>query len=225
MRPVRVIVTALILLTLSADLYSQKPRRVESAGFGDDWSERWQEAQLASRSNRFTVVEDDGGPVLRAESERSASALWYRLEIPPADGSAVSWRWKVEAIPSSDSDEREKRGDDYAARFFVIFDAEPFSREARAVCYVWAASEPVGSTYRNPYFSDVVTVVLQSGDARAGEWVLEERDFVSDYREAFGESPESVSAVAVMVDTDNTRTAATAWFGDIRVWMGGTQPW
>lgn len=112
--------------------------------------------------------------------------------------------------------EREKPGDDYAARFFVIFDGEPFSRSARAICYVWAASEPVVSRYRNPYFSNVVTIVLRSGDELTGEWVREERDFMADYREAFGELPSSVTAVAVMADTDDTGGHATSWFTDIR---------
>ncbi len=129
----------------------------------------------------------------------------------------MAWRWRLEATLTGNRSEREKRGDDFAARFFVIFDGQPFSRSARAICYVWAASEPVGSRYRNPYFSNVLTIVLRSGDELAGEWVSEERDFMADYREAFGELPSSVTAVAVMADTDDTGRRATSWFADIRL--------
>ncbi len=186
-----------------------------TADFADDWKERWVEARLDTRVNRFVVVEDGGQPVLKVESENSASALWHPFALEPVKGSRIAWRWRVEATRSGNRREREKRGDDYAARFFVIFDGEPFSRDARAICYVWAAREPVGSKFPNPYISNVATIVLRSGDERAGQWTREERDFMADYREAFGEEPRRVTAVAVMADTDDTSARTTAWFTDI----------
>ena len=195
--------------------YAQTPNPEIRAAFDDGWMDRWKDIRLAGRANRFTVVDEGDGPVLMARSDGAASALWYRLDIPPTDGSLLAWRWKVASPIPENLLEREKRGDDYAARLFVIFNAEPFSREARAICYVWASGEPVGSTFRNPYYSNVQTVVLRSGDGQAGEWVAEEREFIRDYVEAFGELPEYISAVAVMLDTDNTKQGATAWFDDI----------
>ncbi len=177
--------------------------------------ERWVETRLDARLNRFNVVEDEGRRVLQVESDNSASALWHPFDLEPSAGRRVAWLWRLEATLTGNRREREKRGDDYAARFFVIFDGEPFSRSARAICYVWPASESVGSRYRNPYFPNVLTIVLRSGDELAGEWVREERDFMADYREAFQESPRSVTAVAVMADTDDTGGRATSWFGDI----------
>jgi Protein of unknown function (DUF3047) len=224
MDPPRRAVTVLSLLAVTflhpaaaGDLYFQQGAELLRAEFSDQAIKHWVGIKLATRANRFTVVEESGRPVLMAESEKSASALWYRLDMPPHEGSTVAWRWKVGSALTGNTREREKKGDDYAARFFVIFDAQPFSREGRAICYVWAAGEPVGAVFRNPYFPNVITVVLESGDAHAGEWVAEERDFVSDYRQAFGDAPEVVTAVAVMVDTDNTKRSATAWFDEIRV--------
>ncbi len=82
---------------------------------------------------------------------------------------------------------------------------------------MWAANEPVGSTFPNPYISNVTTIVLQSGDDRAGRWMREERDFMADYFAAFGEAPRRVTAVAVMADTDDTNGRATAGFADIKL--------
>lgn len=45
----------------------------------------------------------------------------------------------------------------------------------------------------------------------------EERDFMRDYRDAIGEDPVAVTAVAVMVDTDNTRSSALSWFDSIEL--------
>lgn len=188
-----------------------------AADFNGAWAERWEEVRLAAKANRFAVSEQDSTKALRATSDDAASALWHPVDIAPRTGDRVTWRWKVERPLVGNEFERQKRGDDYAARLFVIFDAEPFSRQARAVCYVWASQQPVGAVYPNPYFSNVTTVVLRSGPEQIGEWVHEERDFVEDYRNAFGEGPEKVTAVAVMVDTDDTDSRAVAWFDTVEL--------
>ncbi|NIR42711.1 MAG: DUF3047 domain-containing protein [Gemmatimonadetes bacterium] len=206
------------ILMLATSLAAQATDPIVRAGFGDGWETRWEEVQLDQRVNRFEPIREDGRPVLRVESDGSASALSYMLELAPETVGAISWSWKVESAIGHDRSEREKAGDDYAARFFVIFDDEPFSRGARAICYVWAGAEPVRATFRNPYISEVATIVLQSGDDRAGVWITEERDVLADYVAAFDERPERITGVAVMVDTDDTGTHATAWFGEVRVW-------
>ncbi|MCH7475779.1 MAG: DUF3047 domain-containing protein, partial [Gemmatimonadetes bacterium] len=38
--------------------------------------------------------------------------------------------------------------------------------------------------------------------------------------QVFGKPPETISAVAIMVDTDNTNSIATAWFDDIALTSG-----
>ena len=75
---------------------------------------------------------------------------------------------------------------------------------------MWAGNEPVGSVYPSPYASSIATVVIESGDKHSGQWITEQRDFVADFRSIFGKTPEMVSAVAIMVDTDNTDARTTA---------------
>jgi hypothetical protein len=58
-------------------------------------------------------------------------------------------------------------------------------------------------------------IAVESGPARLNQWVSEKRDVHADYQRLFGEKPGRVDAVAIMTDTDNTRTKATAWYGDI----------
>lgn len=202
---------------LTVALIAQKPDPLVRAGFGEGWDERWQEVRLDQRVNRSTAVRDDGRPVLRVESDASASALSYALDLMPETVGTVSWSWKVSSALHHGRSEREKAGDDFAARVFVVFDDEPFSRGARAICYVWAGAEPVGATFRNPYISQVATIVLRSGDDRADAWTPERRDVLADYVAAFGQRPERVTGIAVMVDTDDTGSRSTAWFGEVQV--------
>ncbi len=180
------------------------------------------ERRLSRRPTRYRVVQDRGNAVLQAESASSGSALWRTVSLHPVERGTITWRWKVARSLSSNDNETTKRGDDYAARLFVMFGPDLFGRKTRAICYVWAGREAVGSVYPNPYTSSVATIVVESGDERSGEWITEQRDFVTDFRTIFGEPPETVTAVAVMVDTDNTDTDATAWFDDIALVAGAS---
>ncbi len=190
--------------------------------FRAGWKDRWTERALSRRRTRYEVVQEDGRRVLKATSNRSASALWHKLGIRLGAKGRISWRWKVQTSLSQNEHEREKRGDDYAARLFVVFDADLVSPHTHAICYVWAAHEVVGAVYSSPYTNGVATIVIESGDQRAKQWVAEERDFVVDYRNVFGMAPKIVTGVALMVDTDNTGSSATAWFDGIDLVASGS---
>ena len=58
-------------------------------------------------------------------------------------------------------------------------------------------------------------IVIESGEAKAGQWVAESRNIYEDYQKAFGDDPPPISGVAVMTDTDNTQESAVAYYGDI----------
>ena len=75
----------------------------------------------------------------------------------------------------------------------------------------------VGTTGWSPYTERVRIVVVESGDAQAGQWVSETRDLEADFRAAFGGPAPRVTAVLVASDTDQTHAGAIAWFGDLRL--------
>ncbi len=185
--------------------------------FEGDWRDRWRERRLANRTTRYKVVEDGGGTVLQADSRAGASGVWRPVTAEEPVAGRLAWRWKVEHTIADNDRERERRGDDYAARVFVVFDGDFASRRAKAVCYVWAARESVGSVFPSPYTANVAMVVLASGDDEAGAWRREERDVLADYRAFFGEDADDVSAVAIMVDTDNTGSRARSYFDDVEL--------
>jgi hypothetical protein len=171
----------------------------------------WREKRFDAAATRYIELDENGNKVLMATSVDSASALWLPMETDLSENVWLTWKWKV-TRGLSHAREREKPGDDYAARVFVSFDPDPFSKDSRAICYVWASEEPVGSLYPSPYSSNVVTIVLKNGEDRYRAWSFERRNLSEDYRRAFGASPKQLHAIAVMVDTDNTGSRATAWF-------------
>lgn len=182
---------------------------------------------------RYTLVDDSGITVLRADSEKGASGVSRRIRIDPADLPWLRWRWKISNVIET-ADLRTKAGDDFPARIYVMFDYPleklPFLernklRLARALfdpglpaatlCYVWDNKARVGTIASSAYTDRVKLIVVESGAARAKQWVDVERNLLRDFRAAFGEEAPAVSAIAVATDTDNTGTFATAFFGDI----------
>jgi Protein of unknown function (DUF3047) len=183
--------------------------------FEDGWRKQWVEKKFTRNTTEYRVVRKQGTAVLLAQSKNSASGLWRMLDIHPVESGTVSWRWEVDHSLPGNRNERKKQGDDYAARVFVVFEPHFLNWKTRSLCYVWASQQAQGSVYASPFASNVGTIVLQSGDQFAGKWIVEKRDFVADYKIFFGEPPTRVSAVAFMVDTDNTGSKATAYFDDI----------
>jgi hypothetical protein len=185
--------------------------------FSQGLEKDWEMKQLARRPNRFSIVDENGNRVLKAQSISAASGMFLEWQIDPLISGDISWKWKVSTSLMTNKKEKTRAGDDYAARLFLLFEPHFFRWRIPNVCYVWAGNEPVGSMFKSPHTSSVCTIVLQKGNENALQWVPEKRDFVADYRACFGKAPQSLSAVAVMVDTDDTEDQTTAWFDDIKI--------
>jgi hypothetical protein len=82
--------------------------------------------------------------------------------------------------------------------------------------YVWCNRRSPGTVVHNPRTSRIRKLVLESGPARLAKWLDYERDIRADYERAFGEAPGALVGVAVMTDSDNTRSTARAWYGPVR---------
>lgn len=195
----------------------------------------WQVQKPAPRAadTRYTLVDDQGTTVLKADAISSMTALAHPVHVKGVDAPLLRWRWKVEA-PVAAAEMGSREGDDYAARIYVLFDY-PMDRlpllqrlklqlgelvfkralPKAALHYVWDNRQPVGSILTNPHTERARMIVVQSGGARAGEWVVETRDVAADFRAAFGEDPPDIIGIALATDTDNTGASATAWYGDI----------
>lgn len=150
---------------------------------------------------------------LKAHSAGGASGKIRKLSVDPRQYPKLSWSWRIDHALKKE-DIASKQGDDFAARVYVVFPRALFWR-MRAINYVWAGKMPKGSHAPSPHTGNVVVVAVESGDAKAGSWVFEERDIYEDYKRFFGEDPPRVGGIAVMTDTDDTREETTAWYGDI----------
>lgn len=163
----------------------------------------------------YQLVKENGHTVVKAHSKVAASGLIRNVRLDPNRFRYLRWSWKI-AGTIQNGDERSKRGDDYAARVYVVFPGR-FFWQTKAINYIWANHLPKGESIPNAYTSNARMVAVESGSELVGQWRNEERDILADYRRLFGEEPGEIGAVAIMTDTDNTGAEATAWYGDISI--------
>jgi len=169
------------------------------------------------------VVDDDGGVVLQADSRMSASGLITEVHVDPSRSPYLHWSWTTGPDCFSGS-WRDPDTDDFPLRLFVIFEPSggffSFFKRLRpgfrgnAILYVSdAPSQPEAN--RSSHMSDRIKIVPVERPEPASAWGQQVRNVHDDYIELFGRAPRDVAAVAVMTDTDNSRTECVSRFGDI----------
>lgn len=195
---------------------------------------RWSALTLPRRdATKYSLHTQDSVTSIKAESSNSASGLVYKVDIDPAEFPIVEWSWRVEDLVEG-GNYKKKNGDDYAARIYVTFDYDKqnlglgdrikyetlrtftrFPIPLRAINYIWANNAETGTIAPNAYSNWVYMVVTESGEERTGEWITHSQNIFEDYKAAFGEDPPRINGIAIMTDTDNTKSNATSFYGDI----------
>jgi hypothetical protein len=184
---------------------------------------------------RFQYVRLDGRDVLAVHANASASMLRQRVRVESTELGRVRFSWKVPAlIPGADLATTDK--DDSPVRVLLAFDGDRSRLSARdaalseiarvvtgeempyaTLMYVWCNRQPTGTVIRSPRTDRIRKLVLESGPAHLGQWLEYERDIRADYERVFGEEPGALIGVAIMTDSDNTRSRTQAWYGPVQL--------
>lgn len=195
----------------------------------------WSVIQLDKKvaPTRYKLEVWDGVPAIRADAKASMALMARPVTVDLQATPVLCWRWRIGGVLKS-ADLATKQGDDYAARVYVAFklpdSAISFGTGIKlglaraiygdqvpdaAVNYVWDNTHPVGTRAPNAYTDRAQTVVQQSGDQKAGQWVNERANVLKDVTQAFGSKEARVTLLAVASDTDNTGETAEAGFADL----------
>ncbi|MFH1552489.1 MAG: DUF3047 domain-containing protein [Candidatus Omnitrophota bacterium] len=202
-----------------------KRETVKSFSFSSAKSlDEWDEKVLAQHKTDYSVTELDGVPCVKAASENSASALYYKQRLSCDRDPFLSWDWKAEKFPARKKKEAlgKKSEFDFVAQVYVIFHAR-FFLNAKAILYVWTQDLAVGTAGASPYTKKVRILVLESG--QTDQWKHEERDIKKDFLDLFGEElGKDVTAISFMTDADSTDSSAVAYFKDFMLGYLATAP-
>lgn len=202
----------LALTTLPAAFADEAPDRLEfTPAEIADWPQREFDGAVTYR-----LVEDDR-PAVEAIAEDGATALYHEIEIDVSETPWLEWSWRVDELPQGEASEREKAGDDYGARIYVVQEGFFGKLSARALNYVWSRELAPGTQWPNAFTGRAQMISVERGDERRGEWVTYRRDLREDWQAAFGEAPGTIHGIAIMTDSDNTDSRSVARYGRIRL--------
>ena len=208
---------------------AERPR----AGMPDGW--HFYRIAPYNKNTIYRLEKYPGRTVLAANSKTSASGLAVKLRPRSAQNLWLQWEWKaVGAIPQADN--ADSQHDDAPLRILVAFDGnksklplkEKLTFEMASlisgqempyatVMYIWSGQNSVNSVLNNAHTSRVKMIVVDSGWDSLGEWRKHERDLAADYKLAYGEAPGNVIGIALLTDTDNTKSETRALYGDIEL--------
>ncbi len=194
-------------------------REVAAFRFLDEVCLKSWEQKIFKGSTRFEVLKESGLNFLRSRSKDACCGLFMKSKQTPAPNLYLSWKWRVLDFPKKKSPQvlSNRAEDDFGARVYVIFEATNLFH-SDVLEYIWDESLPVGTTADSPYSDRIKLLVVRSGKGGAdGEgWCAEIRNPLSDYEKLFGKKPKNpIGIVALMSDSDNTQSSASADFADI----------
>ncbi len=196
----------------------------------------WQHLPLPGKTEtRFVPSQMDGRDTLAASADSAASAIRRKVRVEPQALGLARFSWKVPALIAG-ADLGSRQADDAPVRIMLAFDGDRSRLSAKdamlselvraltgeempyaTLMYVWGNKRPAGSVVHSPRTERIRKIVVESGPARLGQWLHYERDIRADFERAFGEPPGPLVGVAVMTDSDNTRSSVKAWYGPVRL--------
>lgn len=219
-------------------LAAAAPLPIQAEIFEDfDSLDRWEPLTFRKidAHTTYDLVTEDGKNVLRARAEASASGIIFTERFRVAETPFVEWSWKISNTVEG-GNAAEKDGDDYAIRIYIIFpydssrvsflDKVKYETVRRlygeypplsSLNYIWANRPHEAEYLPNPFTDRAMMVPVDTGGQYAGQWRTHTVDIREDYRKAFGEEVPEEASLAIMSDTDNTGTSATAFLDYIRV--------
>lgn len=195
---------------------------------------RWHHYKLPGKqATQFEYARKDGRDALAVNAQASASMLRRKLTIPPQDLGSVRFSWKVPEL-IADADLATRDADDSPVRVILAFEGDRRRLSARdsmlselalvltgeempyaTLMYVWCNKREPGSVIVSARTDRVRAIVMESGPSKLDQWLDYERNIRADYQRAFGEAPGALVGIAIMTDSDNTRSTARAWYGPV----------
>lgn len=212
---------------------------VERSAWAGRWAEvaataRWQHYKLPGKqATQFEYARKDGRDALAVKAESSASMLRRKLRIAPTELGSVRFSWKVPEL-IADADMATRDGDDSPVRVILAFEGDRSRLSAKnamlselalavtgeempyaTLMYVWCNQREPGSVITGARTDRIRKIVMESGQGKLGQWLDYERNIQADFQRAFGEAPGPLVGIAIMTDSDNTRSTTRAWYGPV----------
>jgi Protein of unknown function (DUF3047) len=162
---------------------------------------------------RRLAAPGDPGPVVQmhADTVKNVGILTRNVAVPLTPGTRLSWRWKLDQLPSKVAENEAAKHD-----YFSI--AVKFEN-GKDLTYMWSAAMPEGTHFVCPlpdWNKIEWHAVVRSGETDLGKWLAEERDVLADYNQVIGgKAPGRIVQVWLISASIIQQSEGHAKFGDI----------
>ena len=229
----RLAVVALGLALGLAACQSSSPTLIRPAP--EPVGDAWQHYLLPTkRETRYSPSVIEGRPVIQADADNSVSLYRRVMRIEPQNLGHLSFSWMVPKLIAA-ADLSLQHAEDAPVRLVLAFDGDHSKLSFRnrvlfdlmeavigeeppyaTLMYVCDNRAPIESVISAGRTDRIRKIVVDSGPTQTAMWRFHVRDIVGDYRKAFGEEPGSLISVALMTDSDNTKSTVRAYYGEVK---------
>ena len=151
---------------------------------------------------------------MKSAGEHSTIAKEVQADL--AATPILAWQWRVLSLPQR-ADLRNRATSDAGGHIFAVWPRFPAFVRSRLIGYVWDPALPIGTVIPSRKTGTVTFIVVRRGEAGLGQWQDDRRNVAEDYRTVFGEAAPPLPALALSIDTNDTRSQAEAMFGRIEL--------
>lgn len=225
---------AAMALTACSQVSENMLQKSEAHNAEKDFFEGWRHFPLPGKTATiYSFSQQDGRRALTAKAGTSASMMRRDLNIAASDLTDLSFSWQVpQLIENADLAERDF--DDSPVRIVLTFEGDKSKFSAKnamlselaqvitgeplpyaTLMYVWCNKRPTDSVVVNPRTDRIRSVVVESGKKNLRQWLDYKRNVHHDFKKAYGEEPGKLLSIAIMTDSDNTKTQAAAAYGEL----------
>ena len=176
----------------------------------------WKEQSWGRPNYDLFSIAEVNGRVLHLRSRGDSSSIakeitgTVNLKVTPI----LEWSWMMVELPRG-GDSRHAATDDQAGQLYVVWRRFPELLRSRVIGYIWDSTAPAGETIKSQKAGTVTYVIVRSGPADLGKWMVERRNVVEDFTRIYGEAPDNPNAIAVAIDSDDTKSQAESYMGPI----------
>ena len=169
--------------------------------------------QRSAAERVYAVAEENGKRFVQAKDESNESQQiflnfhWDIKQYPD-----LKWKWRATKLPEGAKESDDSLNDSACAIYVVVG-----KYTGNALKYAWSTTLPVGQivTRRD---GKLKIKIVDSGSAKVGKWVDQERNVLSDYKEAFGEDlGKDPSGIAILTDGNAVQKPSGCDYMDIAV--------
>jgi hypothetical protein len=187
------------------------------------------------RASEYSFARLDGRDAMAVTARSSASLLRQKIRIEPQNLAQIKFSWKVPALIAM-ADLAVRENADSPVRIVLAFEGDRSKLSAKNVMlselahamtgeplpyatlmYVWCNTCDPGTVITSSRSDRIRKMVVESGAKNLNMWMDYERNIRADYEKAFGEAPGALVGIGIMTDSDNTRTTARAWYGQVKL--------